>query len=73
MDAAGLNTKCFVCGRIITEADKNAKVPNGPIKKGGIPGYLHIRCFISLDSQIISNPVSTEDLSGKLTDIIGRE
>lgn len=75
----GMGTRCFVCGQQITEDDtfgylrEEKKKNNGPIRIPNIPGFVHRYCRITYDGQILNNPISTEDLSGQVKNLIGEK
>jgi len=65
----GLNEKCFICRKLISQ--DNADNGNRPMRKLGIPGFVHLKCFINLDSQMISDLSSITDLSSEVKKLIG--
>lgn len=52
MNNLGVNTKCFVCGKIISEIDVEQN--NRPMRMQHLPGFVHRKCRMNAEGGIIN-------------------
>jgi hypothetical protein len=65
----GVGEVCRVCGKIITQEDCEEHKNNRPMKMFPIPGYIHRKCKIRTESNLINNSFNHESLNDQVNRI----
>ena len=64
MSILGINTICFICRKKITEKDSEDK--NRPMTMQSIPGFVHRKCKINGEFNIILTGFNKVDLTNEI-------
>lgn len=62
----GINTKCFICMKIITSEDAKPENNNRPMKMMSIPGFVHRKCKIGGEADIMDTAFNETDLTKEI-------
>lgn len=63
----GIGKICAICQKKITLEDDANK--NRPMRISGIPGFVHRKCKIQYDGDVINSGTGFEDLTDKIKEL----